>query len=138
MKRLALMMMLMAGSAAAETVVAMATIRPQQLITAQDVRVDAAQVQGAYNSMEEVIGKEARVAIYPGRAIMRGHIGEPALIDRNQYVELVFNQGGLRIIAEGRALARGSVGERIRVQNTSSRTVLFGTVAPNGSVVVSR
>lgn len=138
MRALAVIFALCAGPSLAETVVATRTIRPQQLITASDVRVDPATVLGAYQSLDNVIGQEARVALYPGRAVMQGTVGEPALIDRNQMVELIYLHGGLRIAAEGRSLARGGVGERIRVMNTGSRTVLFGTVAEDGSVLVMK
>lgn len=124
--------------AIAETVVATRTIRPQEILSFEDLRVDGATVEGAYDKIEEVVGLEARVALYPGRAVMRGQLGLPALVDRNQIVELVFQRGGLRIVAEGRALGRGGAGERIRVMNSSSRTVLFGTIDTNGTVIVSQ
>lgn len=125
-------------SVLAETVVATRTIRPQEILQPGDLRMDPTVVQGAYSSLGQVLGLEARVALYPGRAIMPVQLGPPALVDRNQIVELVFSQGGLRIIAEGRALGRGGVGERIRVMNSASRTVLFGTVSPSGSVLISK
>ncbi|MCR9273118.1 MULTISPECIES: flagellar basal body P-ring formation chaperone FlgA [Mameliella] len=129
---------LLPGAAAADTVVATQTIRPQQIITADAVRLDPAEVQGAYATLDAVVGQEARTAIYPGRAVMRGAVGQPALVDRNQAVELVYAQGGLRIRAEGRALGRGASGERIRVMNVDSRTTLFGTIAPDGSILVNK
>ncbi|WP_167645269.1 flagellar basal body P-ring formation chaperone FlgA [Mameliella alba] len=129
---------LLPGAVAADTVVATQTIRPQQIITADAVRLDPAEVQGAYATLDAVVGQEARTAIYPGRAVMRGAVGQPALVDRNQAVELVYAQGGLRIRAEGRALGRGASGERIRVMNVDSRTTLFGTIAPDGSILVNK
>ncbi|WGW04660.1 flagellar basal body P-ring formation chaperone FlgA [Tropicibacter oceani] len=132
------MIALIAGPGFADTVIATRTIRPQQLVSASDVRIDPTTVEGAHQSLGEVIGQEARIALYPGRAVMHGAVGEPALIDRNQVVELVYSTGGLRIVAEGRALGRGGIGERIRVMNTGSRTVLFGQIAPDGSVLVTK
>lgn len=129
---------LVPGAAAADTVVATQTIRPQQIITADVVRLDPAEVRGAYATLDAVVGQEARTAIYPGRAVMRGAVGQPALVDRNQAVELVYVQGGLRIKAEGRALGRGAAGERIRVMNVDSRTVLFGTISPEGAILVNK
>jgi flagella basal body P-ring formation protein FlgA len=138
MKLLCTLALLLATNAAAETVVATRTIRPQQIVTAQDLRLDPAVVQGAHNSMAEVIGQEAKYIIYPGRAVMQGSVGAPAVVQRNQMVEMVFTRGGLRIVAEGRALARGGVGDRIRVMNTGSRTVLFGTISSTGTILVSQ
>ncbi|MEQ5869153.1 flagellar basal body P-ring formation protein FlgA [Sagittula sp. NFXS13] len=126
------------SAAQAETVVATRTIRAQQIISADAVRLDPAQVPGAYDSLEKVIGLEALYAVYPGRALMVGTVAEPAVIDRNQVVEIIYNQGGLRIATEGRALGRGAVGDRIRVMNVSSRTTLFGTIAEDGTVLVAQ
>jgi flagella basal body P-ring formation protein FlgA len=138
MLRRALLLVLLGAPAGAETVVATQTIRPQQIITADLVRLDAAEVAGAFSSLDAVLGLEARRAIYPGRAVMRGALGTPALVDRNQMVALIYAYGGLRITAEGRALGRGAAGERIRVMNVDSRTTLFGTIAPDGSVLVQK
>lgn len=129
---------LLPSAAFADSVVATRTIRPQEIITPDAVRLDPAEVGGAYTTLGAVIGLEARVAIYPGRVVLQGSLGEPALVDRNQAVELIYALHGLTIRAEGRALGRGAVGERIRVMNVDSRTVLFGTVASNGTIVVSR
>ena len=140
MMRLAsiLCVLVTAAPALAETVIATRTIRPQEIVTAADVRLDDSRVEGAHATLAEVIGQEARVALYPGRAVMVGSVGEPALVDRNQIVELVYFHGGLRIVAEGRSLARGGVGERIRVMNVASRTVLFGTVGADGTILVNQ
>lgn len=121
----------------AETVVATRTIRAQEVIPSDAIRVDAARIAGAYDNINAVIGQEARVAIYPGKPILRGTIGAPALVERNQLVEMVFQRGGLRITSEGRALGRGGKGERIRVMNMGSRNVLFALIQADGSVSVS-
>lgn len=126
------------AQAAAETVVATQTIRPQQIITEADVRLDKAVVPGAHADTQDVIGQEAKVAIYPGRPVMVSAVGTPALIERNAIVELVYRRGGLVIVTEGRALARAAAGERIRVQNLASRTTLFGTVTPSGKIEVNQ
>ena len=128
---------MLAGPALAETVVATRTIRPQEVIGASDVKLENADVPGAYVKLENVIGQEAKYALYPGRAVMRGALGEPAVVERNQFVVLIYQQGGLRIATDGRALDRGAVGERIRVMNVNSRTSLFGTISEDGTILVS-
>jgi len=127
-----------AATTSAETVVATQTIRPQQIIPESAVRLDSAQVPGAHTDLQDVIGQEARYAIYPGRAVMRGAVGEPAVVDRNQNVELIYAYGGLRIVAEGRSLGRGAIGDRIRVMNIDSRTVLFGIISETGAILVAK
>ena len=137
MIRLALLLAL-AAPAAAETVLAARTIRPQMVIGPADIALHPSGVPGAFARAEEVLGQEARVVLYAGRPIRPGDIGPPALVERNQTVTLNFSSGALSIRTEGRALDRGGLGERIRVMNLSSRATLFGEVRSDGTIEISR
>ncbi len=123
--------------ALAQTVVATRTIRPQTILTAADVKLIDQGIAGTYVTPDEVIGMEARVALYPGRPIRIDDIGPPALVERNQIVTLIYAAGGLTIATDARALGRGGVGDRLRVMNLSSRSTVTGWVQPDGSVSVS-
>ncbi|MCT4556779.1 MAG: flagellar basal body P-ring formation chaperone FlgA [Pelagimonas sp.] len=138
MRALLVLALFWAAPVCAESVVALRTIRPQQIITDHDVRLDQSTIQGAHQQLEDVLGQEAKYIIYPGRAIMKGSVGTPAIIERNQIVELIYSSGGLRIIAEGRALGRGATGDRIRVMNIGSRTTIFGEISPDGTIRVTK
>lgn len=120
----------------ADSLVATRTIRPEEIVTSADIRLLAENIPGGYESPEEVLGMEARVALYAGRPIRRGDVQPPAVIGRNDLVELVYRSRGLEIVAAGRSLARGGVGEQITVLNTSSRRRVSGQVLPNGRVLV--
>ncbi len=123
-------------SAAAEMLVPVRTIRAKEIIGANDVIWKPANLDGAISDITEIVGKEARIALYPGRPIHRGDIGPPAIVDRNDVVVLIFSQGSLRIMAEGRSLGRGSAGEMIRVMNIASRTTISGRIRSDGSIEV--
>lgn len=120
-----------------DTVVAARTIRSQTLLSAQDLALAPGTVPGTISNPHDIIGMEARVALYAGRPIRPEDIGPPALVERNQIVTLAFETGGLSIHAEGRALARGGVGDVIRVMNLGSRSTVSGTVMPDGRITVS-
>lgn len=124
------------GHLAAETVVAARMIRAQEILGPRDVAVIEDSVSGALSDPSAVIGQEARTNLYAGRAIRSGDLGPPALIERNQTVVLNYHHAGLAITTEGRALGRGGVGERIRVMNIASRTTVTGTVLVDGSINV--
>lgn len=130
--------LLLAPPAWADTVFAARTIRAQSVLTAQDIALRAIEVAGAVTSPDQVIGKEARVALYAGRPIRPGDVGPPAIVDRNQIVPLVYNSNGLIINAEGRALQRAGAGEYVRVMNLASRSTVMGLVMADGRVAVSR
>ncbi|MEP2029504.1 MAG: flagellar basal body P-ring formation chaperone FlgA [Paracoccaceae bacterium] len=122
----------------AEIAVPIRTIRANAVITAKDLEVRSANVPGTFEHPRDLVGQEARVALYAGRPIRLDDIGPPAIVNRNQIVSLFFSQGGLRISTEGRALARGGIGDRIRVMNLASRTTLFGQIQSDGSVQILR
>ena len=121
----------------ADTVVPARTIRPHQIITEMDVTFAAGDLISGFGRLSDVIGQEARVALYAGRPILVGDIGPPAVIDRNQIVGLRYSSGGISISTEGRALERGAVGDRIRVMNLGSRATLFGQILEDGTVKVT-
>ncbi|MEM1265438.1 MAG: flagellar basal body P-ring formation chaperone FlgA [Pseudomonadota bacterium] len=123
---------------AAQTVVATQPIPSRSVVTALDVEVVPQTVPGAASRLDDVIGLEARVTLYPGRPIRMGDVGPPALIERNEIVTLRFISGGLRIETDGRALERAGAGDMVRVMNTSSRTTVTGRVLESGVVEVGR
>jgi flagella basal body P-ring formation protein FlgA len=120
----------------ADTVVPARTIRPNQIIAEMDVVFAAGDLATGYARLSDVIGQEARVALYAGRPILMGDIGPPAIISRNQIVGLRYSANGINISTEGRALERGAVGDRIRVMNLGSRATIFGQILGNGTIQI--
>lgn len=127
---------LIGSTAVAEVIVPVRTIPAREIIRAEDLIRKQADISGAYSNPLEIVGKEARVALYAGRPIKPGDVGPPAIISRNDLITLIFSQGSLRISIEGRALGRGSVGETIRAMNMVSRVTVSGVVMSNGSIEV--
>ncbi len=125
---------LIAQPAWSDTVIATRTIRAQSILTPDDIMVKDVETPGAFTHIDEVVGQEARVALYAGRPVRLGEVGPPAIINRNQTVTLFFRQGALLIVGEGRALDRAGVGDVIRVMNTASRQTVSGTVSDSGAV----
>lgn len=106
-------------------------MRPSDISAARD------SWPGAIATLEDAIGREARVTLYPGRPILIGDLADRAVVDRNQIVLLNYLSGAIAIVTEGRALSRGRPGERIRAMNLASRTTIWGTVQPDGTLEVS-
>jgi len=136
MRGLVFIAALWAWPAFGQSVVALSGIRAQTVITAQMVALAEADTLGAYTALDQVIGMEARVNIYPGRAIMLDALGAPAILERNQNVVMRFTRGALTIYSEGRVLARAGVGERVQVMNMDSKAVIFGRVGADGVIEV--
>lgn len=131
-------LMLSATASFADAVVPSRTIRANAIITETDVTLAAVETSNGYARLSDVVGQESRVVLFAGRPILFDDIGPPALVARNQIVEVRYVASGLSILAEGRALERGAVGDRIRIMNLSSRTTIIGQVIEDGSIRVRK
>ncbi len=121
----------------ADILVSTRTLRAGTRITADDLSlIRGTAPHGAASNPAEVIGMEARVTLYAGRPIPLGSLTQPALVERNQLVSLIFLHGGLEIRADGRALGRGAAGETIRIMNLASRSTITGRVTGPGIIEV--
>jgi flagella basal body P-ring formation protein FlgA len=120
----------------ADIVVSNRTLRAGDVFKIQDLRVIEGQNTGGFDQVADVVGQEARTALYPNRPILVTQVGPPALIERNQVVQVRFAGSGLSISTEGRALERGGLGDRIRFMNLTSRATLFGVVQSDGQIAV--
>ena len=134
----ALCLICAAAPAFASSVVPARPIPASSVVTGADVLLQEPTVPGAASQFDQVLGLEARVTLYPGRPIMIGDLGPPAIVDRNDIVQLVYQRGALSIFAEGRALDRGAIGERIRIMNIDSRAVITGVLLSDKTVKVAR
>lgn len=137
MIRAVLMLTLVAAPAAAEVVVATRTIPARSLIAAEDLALRDQDVPGAVANPEEIIGMEARVALYANRPIRPGDIGFPATVERNQMITLVYQGTNLLITTDGRAMERAGPGDAIRVMNLASRTTVTAIIGADGAAYVT-
>lgn len=135
---IALLSLFSMAPAMAESLVAVRTIRAQTVLTSADVAMVSDTFKGALSAPDVAIGLETRVAIYEGRPIRAADIGPPAIVERNQIIQIVFQNGSLAISTEGRSLGRAGSGERLRVMNLSSRSTVMGTVSADGTVIVGQ
>ncbi len=134
----ALALCLLAAPVAAEIVVPARTIPAQHVIGPDDLTLRDMTVPGAVVDPGLIIGMEARVALYAGRPILQADVSFPAVIDRNQVVPLIFQQGTLYISTEGRALDRAGPGDLIRVMNMTSRTTVTARIGADGAAYVAQ
>ena len=127
---------LTAGPVVAETVVAARTIRPQSVLSSEDLAIVDGDIAGAISTIGEAVGLETRVVLYSGRPVRMGDIGPPATVERNQIVRLVYATGGLTISAEARALGRAGPGDTVRAMNLTSKSTVSGIVAKDETIHV--
>ncbi|SFS19225.1 flagellar basal body P-ring formation chaperone FlgA [Yoonia litorea] len=138
MIRLIIALLSLADVAAADTILAARTIPAKTIIAPSDLLLSDDEVPGAASDSASVVGMEARVSLYAGRPIRLADLGQPALIERNQIVQLQYRGNGLVIQTEGRALGRAGPGESIRVMNLNSRATVTAVMGDDGVAYVHR
>ena len=119
----------------ADAVVATRLLRAGTVLSSQDVTV-LPDVIGDFNRIEQVIGLEAAYTLYPNRPLLGDALTPPALVERNGFVQLIYQNGGLTIMAEGRSLGRAGRGEMVRVMNLVSKRIIRGLAVDAATVVV--
>ncbi|MEM9169259.1 MAG: flagellar basal body P-ring formation chaperone FlgA [Pseudomonadota bacterium] len=134
MNRLLLIAMIVvfAGPAAAESLIAAKNVRAGQRLQADDIVTPA--TTEALRVAASMIGKEAKRNLYKGKAFASGDVRSPTVIDRNALVTMTFTKGPLVIETEGKALDFGGVGDRIRVLNVRSKRIVSATVLDENRV----
>ncbi len=137
MRWLMLVLLLWPQAGFGESLVATRLIRATEVIAEGDVTRHPQPVSGAAQHPDQVIGLEARVALYPGRPIKLADLGPAAVVERNDIVRMVYRRGGLVILSEGRALARAGLGDTITVMNLGSRQSVQGVVTTAGLIEVT-
>lgn len=88
-------------------------------------------------SRDAIVGKVARRTLLPGAPVPSSAIAERKLVVQGAKVRIVFEDGGLSIVAYGTALQSGGTGALVQIRNLDSGVTISGTVDGDGSVRVS-
>jgi flagella basal body P-ring formation protein FlgA len=100
----------------------------QEFVAARPALVD---------SRAAIVGKVARRTLLPGTPVPSSAVAERKLVTHGAKVRILFEDGGLSIVAFGMALQAGSAGALVQVRNLDSGVTISGTVQEDGSVRVS-
>ncbi|CUH95506.1 hypothetical protein P22_1577 [Propionispora sp. 2/2-37] len=123
-----------------DVVVAARSIAINEVIAPESIkyeRVDIGRMaQGYITATDEVTGMLARRVISPGTPINKYMLDEPLAIRRGGLVTIIVRIGDLEVTTEGEALQSGSVGDLIRVRNSTSKRVVAARILDEKSVLV--
>jgi flagella basal body P-ring formation protein FlgA len=102
------------------------------------VRLRSASLPGpVVRSAAEAEGMTSRRATQAGQPLALADLQRPAAVAKGATVQLLLEAPGLSLTAQGRALESAAIGDRVRVQNPGSRSVVEGEVIGDGRVRVS-
>ena len=110
------------------------------VITDSDIsttRILLSKMKGGYlESIDQVVGMQARRNLGNGVLIRNSDIVKPTLIRQNDTVSIIYSQNNIKLRTLGIALQSGAVGDNIKVKNESTGIVVHGTVAGKNLVEV--
>jgi flagella basal body P-ring formation protein FlgA len=126
--------------AVAQAAVLTRHLRPGVILADADVRVARVHVAllrgNAPVAEAAVIGMALRRDIPPGQPLTGADLIRPVLVARNAAVRMNLNAAGIALSAQGVALEDGALGDRVRVQNPSSRATVLAEVTGDAEVRV--
>lgn len=122
-------------------VVPIRRVQPGEVLRADELRalrVRAANLRGDMaRAPEDAVGLTPRNPLASGQPMRLADLARPPAVRKGANVQMVLSGGGLSLVAQAVALEAGAPGERVRVQNPSSRAVLEATVIGPDQVRVS-
>ncbi|PCJ31086.1 MAG: flagella basal body P-ring formation protein FlgA [Gammaproteobacteria bacterium] len=122
-------------------VVVVKTLTANQLITAEDIALKPWDIsslrQGYFSSIKSLVGQESISTIGVGRIIKKRSVRAPKIIRRGEHIMLVAQAGSMQVKMSGTALEDASLGQRVKVKNSSSKRIVEGVVNAAGIVYVS-
>jgi len=103
-------------------------------VTVRQVRVNK---PGVYaTKFSDVAGRRVKKNLPQGEALALNSVAETPIIERGKSVTIVVRSGGLVVKTKGEALESGTLGDAIKVRNTTSKAVLTAVVVTEDTVEV--
>jgi len=122
-------------------VVAVRSLAANQIIRASDVKLQQRDIgslrQGYINNTRMIVGQELKYPVSLGTVIKPQSVQAQKLVRRGEHIMLVASVGKMEVRMSGTALSDASLGQRVRVKNSSSKRVVEGIVDAPGIVKVT-
>jgi flagella basal body P-ring formation protein FlgA len=98
---------------------------------------DLSQLGSGYlTSPQEAVGRVLQRPLALGIVVSPKNVAAAELVERGQRITILAQAGSLQVRMAGKALMAGAAGERIRVQNLTSKRIVEGVVTAAGVVKV--
>ena len=122
-------------------VVAARPLAANQTLTAQDLRLELMDIsdlrQGFLPAREQVVGQQLKYPIAVGMVVPPRGLKLEKVVRRGEQIILVASAGTMEVRMNGTAMEDASVGDKVKVKNSSSQRIVEGIVEAPGIVKVS-
>mgnify|MGYP000208557498 FL=1 len=84
-----------------------------------------------------VLGMQLRRSARTGQPLRGADVGKPDLVQRDQFVSIVYEAPGIYLTMRGKARESGAEGDTVTVLNLQSKRTVQGTIIGPGQVVIA-
>lgn len=120
--------------------VAVRSLEANTIIAQQDLKLQQWDVgslrQGYVKDSKQIIGQQLKYSLAMGTVIKSTHLRPQKVMLRGEFITLVAVAGTMEVRMNGTALSDATLGQRIKVKNTSSKRIVEGIVDAPGIVKV--
>lgn len=124
-----------------QILVASRELRQGAIIAKGDFRLEERPTSGLHRGYfedpERVIGATLQRLLHRNEVVTPGQVRLSRIVKRGSHVTILGKVGPIKVRMGGKALSDGSIGERIKVMNSSSKRQIEATVRAPGIVEVS-
>lgn len=129
------------AAAMADAPVAVTRLLPETVLRSEDVHMARVRVSQfrteVARSLDQIVGMELRRPIPAGQPLRLADLTKPPLVQRGAMVQVQLEAAGLSVSGQAVAMEGGAEGDRIRVQNQSSRALVTAEVIGAGLVRIT-
>ena len=93
-------------------------------------------LKNALSNIRDALGKEVSFRLSTGTILRMHHLRLARLVRRRSVVNVVYNNGGVRVVLQARALEDGVKGGLVRLRNNISGNEFYAVVVGAGEAVI--
>lgn len=122
-----------------EAAVLARSLERNEVLKSADVTMERrpkAEVGADILTRDRAVGMQARRQLRAGQPLKGGDVTKPDLVQRDQGVTLIYENGGVYLTVLGKALDNGAEGDIVSVMNLQSKRTVSGIVVARGRVAI--
>jgi flagellar basal body P-ring formation protein FlgA len=115
------------------------TVERGEILKASDLAVvkrPKAEAGAVLTNVNGAVGLAARHQLHPGQALVGADLQKPEIVQRNDFVIIIYQVPGVTLTLRGQAQDNGALGDTIPVANVESKRVVQATISGPGRVTV--
>ncbi|MFK8040497.1 MAG: flagellar basal body P-ring formation chaperone FlgA [Rickettsiaceae bacterium] len=101
-----------------------------------NLKINSERIKNYISDINNIIDMKAKKNISPGAFFKKADLAKLELISANDRINLLFTSNNITIKTYGIALESGALGDKIKVKNENTESILFGYVVDKNTVQI--